>query len=1168
MEYLTEEQNSVIEVIGLGTKRPVKINTHESKFVILQNLSKIEWTQKVLEFQDLIYLQHELKTIDESDNNYFKVFLFDKTKNSAFSYVQTEYLKGQFENKLNLNFSSHREISEYILQLTFSQQVDLWREIKPQTHDEYLKNMRTRYLHTVNPLDIVLISSEFDFVNGVNYLISLLGKGPFRVALEEQNKDQLNKKFIVNEGYKQRALQLLVYLQQSNLILFSIGTYLKLKKEISNKYKKSTNTGLLTPAIINSPNCKKAVSDLLEYVISSEINADAREASIYSAWFLMSTTISDIGDLSTEIIETATLFKTRHYKWFNAFIKVFSLDARYKDIPFPSPRRISKNSLASKAKTRSLDWARESIPHLIDWINLFEEFNLKRYVTYSTGLYVNSKYILDYLSSLEDPPLPNQLSGNLHIRSVELNKKSQTIRDFLDAWIISTGPNKDNNLDNSSKCTIMNYWRNVMDYFCSENLIKLSKDPSIKEQLLTSNPIAEIDCNWKIDKSYRTHRKAMKQNYIDMAKEIILSPDENDDPTFEWVRNHNLSKYDWIELPGDTIHDWKWRKETNNKVVYWQPSRAILLYMMLVIPLRTFQARWLDSGIADEYFWENGGYKKNTRKFAKKGRKLGVFQPLDNQFLGNDDELGIYVSTNKTQIWNPEDFSGYSIPWPDNHLYEILEIQRKWIDLISEITHTEEVSLDSVDLNVQPKIIDLLPKFYPLFRDLASAAGNNLPISKSKLLRLWAALSKELEDRCKRKNVNVQFVKDSDKNKDKDYLPIFDLHSLRVSGITNLSLRGIPINIISKSIAGHSSIAMTLHYEKQDPVEIRRQLTTYLSNQSEILKSVEFNEILESLDGKNNLSQSEIKSQIGEDWFNKFLISQPYASETALNALLAANKQFSINIDGICPATLCDEGDENGGPVRGGPYSCGNCRFFITGTAFLYGQAHKCNLLMYEIKGYADELVEWRKKVRKFEHGQTNYEKGVSRIAEIEAKLDTLVSDWWGRYKLLNATLETQNNKNNDHDLIVVKEKSEFQGVKLITSKSNKLELLKELSLSTELLEVDFGSKGPEIELREVLNVILSKYGISPFLVGLPNETSLHLTNVIAESIVTIFQLNNHNNKTLAFENIQNLIEQTNEPELAINPNVKKQLTTLAEKFKSIKTNLNGNSNYLLKLRQ
>lgn len=1165
MEYLTEENSSVVEIIGLGTKRPVKINTHESKFVVLQSLSKSEWIQKVIEFQELIYQQHESKMIAESDNNYFKIFLFDKKKNSAFSYVQTEYLKKQLENKLNLNFTNHREISDYILQLTFSQQIDLWREIRPQNHNEYIQYMRTRYTNTVNPLDIELISSEFDFVTGVDFLISLLGKGPFKVASEEQSNDQINRKFIISEGYKQRALQLLVYLQQSNLILFSIGTYLKLKKEITDKYKKATNTGLLTPAIINSPNCNKAVSDLLEYVLSNEINSDARESSIYCAWFLMSTTISDIGDLSTEIIEKATLYKTRHYKWFNEFIKVFSSDSRYKDTPFPSPRRISKNSKASNAKTRSLDWARKSIPHQIDWINLFEDYNSRKYVTYTSGLYTNSGYVLEYLSSLENPPKPNQLSGNLHIRNIEPNEKSQTIRDFLDAWIITTGPRKGDNLDNSTKCTIMNYWRNVMEYFCGENLKKVSNDPSIKDSFLTSNPISEIDCTWKIDKSYRTHRKSMKQNFIDIAKEIILSPDENGNPTFEWVRNHNLSKYDWIELPGKTLHDWKWREVKNERVLYWQPSRAILMYLMLVVPLRTFQARWMDSGIADEYYWEKGSYKKNKRKFAKKGRKLGVIQPLVDQFLGSENEPGIYVSTNKTQIWNPEDFTGYVIPWPDMHLYDTLEIQRDWIDLVSELTHTEEVSLDSVDLNVQPKIIDLLPKFYPLFRDLSSAAGNNLPISKSKIYRLWAALCKELEDRCKTNNINVQFVKDADKNKDKDYIPIFDLHSLRVTGITNLSLRGVPFNIISKHIAGHASIAMTLHYEKQDPIEIRRQLTTFISNQTDIFKSTQFNDILESLDGKTNLSQSEVISLIGPKWFNRFLISQPFSNETSLNALLAANRQFSINVDGICPATLCDEGDENGGPVRGGPYSCGNCRFFITGTAFLYGQAHKCNLLMYEIKAYADELVEWRKKVRKFKQGQTDYEKGTSRIAEIEAKLDALVSDWWGRYKLLNASLESIGNKNNYDVLNAVKDISEIENLKLITSRSNKLELLKELSLSTELLEVDFGAKGPQIELREILNVILSKHGISPFLVGLSDETSLHLTNVIAESIVTIFQINNHNNKALAYENIQNLLEQTNESELAINPNVKKQLITLADKFKSISTNLYGNLNPLLK---
>jgi hypothetical protein len=1165
MEYLTQDKSCIKEIVGLGTQKPIKINTHESKFVALQDLSKEEWIQTIRKFQELIYINHELKISAESDSKLFKIFLYDTKHNSAFSYIQTDYLKKQFEKQLKLSVNNYREIISYLEKLTLSEQIDLWRKIKPQSHEEYQQSMRARYISSVNPLDITLISKEFDFVNGVNYLISLLSKGPYKIVSKNETFNLNDCKFITNEGYKQRALQLLVYLQQSGLILFSIGTYIKLKAEISAQYSKITNTGLITPAIINSPNCKEAISILLESATSNEKSSDDRDSSILSAWFLMSTTINDVGDLSTELIETATAFKTRHYKWFQVFINVFSNDPRYKDIPFPSPRRISKNSKNSKAKSRSLDWARVDLPHLKDWIDLFEEYNKKRYVTYSTSLYVNSSYILDYLALLDSPPGPNVLNGNLHIRKVDSDIASFTIREFLDDWIITTGPSKGNNLDSSTKCNVMNYWRNVMDYFCGENIKKLSGNPAIHRNLLTSNPISELDCVWKVDKNYRTHRKSMKQNFVDMAKNILLSPDENGKPTFEWVRNHNVSKFDWVELPTTPLREWEWCEVQAGITKYWQPSRALLLYLMLELPVRSFQARWMDSGIADEFYWENGEYIKNTRTFARKGRKMGAFQPLSEDGLGNGNELGLYVSTNKTQIWNPEDFRGYIIPWANQHLYDNLQIQREWIDLVSEITHTDEVSLEDVNLDVQPMIIDLLPKFYPLFRDLSSAAGNNLPISKSKLSRLWVALCKELEDRCNKNNIDVKFTKKATNNSGKEYLAIYDLHSLRVSGITNLTLRGVPIHLISKYIAGHASIAMTLHYEKQDPIEVRKRLNTFLSNQSDFISGNEFKNVLDLIDGKSNLTPNEVKSLVGEQWFNRFLISQSATSETALNALMAANKQLSINIDGICPAARCSEGDEDGGPVRGGPYKCGNCRFFVTGTAFLYGQAHKCNLIMYEIKGYADELIKWRKTIRQFELGQTNYETSANRIAELEDKLEAIVSDWWGRYKLLNASLESLETQKNDNSPNTANQVSDKDSIKLITNKTNKVELLKELALSTELLEVDFGFKGPEVELREVLNVILSKHGISPFLVGLPNKYSLYVTNLMAESIVSIFELNNKNNKTLAYEKMQELIEQSDDANISIDSKVKNQLQALVTKFESIKTSIKNNSNELIK---
>lgn len=1151
MNYVTQDQSCIKEFQGLGTKRLVKMNTHESKFVLLKDMPHEEWIEIVTSFQMYIYSQHDLKSFNESDSTLFKIFTYDKHFNSAFTYIQTDYLKEQFRLKFDVEYKSYREILENIQKKSLEEQYLLWQMIKPTTHAEYLNAMRTRYLDSVNTLDITNMSKELKFKEGVEYLVSLLGGAPSSRRNKKFSSKLSADKFILGEGYKQRALQLLVYLQQSNLLLFSIGTYIRLKQEISERYRKSTNTGLITTAILNTPNGNEAVKGLLKSALNYETVEDDRDSSILSAWFLMSTTIEDIGDLSTEIIEESTEYKTRHYKWFQAFINNFQNDERYKHITFPSPRRISKNTKGKYAKARSLDWAKRDFPHLNSWVNLFEKFNGKQYVTYATTINVNAAYILTYLSKLEIPPEPNDLVGNVHIRNVELNNKHFTFRDFIDAWVINTGPSKGNSLDNSTKIGVMRYWLNVMQDLCEENIKLLAKSRQNSKNLITVNPISEIDCKWKVNKKTQTSRNAIRQDHIEIAKDILLSRDENGKPTFAWAMNNPASKFDYVIFPEHSEIDWKWKKNENGQVKYWQPSRAILLYLMLVIPLRSHQARWLDSGIADEFYWEDGKYIRNKRKFATKGRKLGVIQPLEKNYLIEEDLPGIYITTNKTQIWNPEDFKGYTIPWSENEVYEILEIQRNWIDLVSRYFHTTSVALDDVSLDIQPKIVELLPKFFPLFRDLSSAKGNNLPVSKSKLYKLWVNLCRQVETHLEAKNVYIKFTKPSTLNSDKEFLPIFDLHSLRVSGVTNLNLQGVPFHIISKFIVGHASIAMTMHYEKMSPIELRKTLATYLSKSKSTLSSDSFKDVLDLLDGNSDLSPHNVKELVGEDWFNRFLISNKESTESAINAVMAANGQLTINVDGICPGAKCSEGDHNGGPVKGGPNSCGNCRFFVTGTAFLYGQAHKCNLLMYQIKSYSDELLIHKKKLREYEIGHTGYEQSFSRICEIENRLEGMVSDWWGRYQLLQLSLKSleQASTSATSTSKVAQINPEF---KIITSKTNKISLLSELVLSTELLEVDTENKGPQLELKEVLNVILSKYNITPFLVGLPSEHTLKITNLMAASMVMIFEENSKNNKTMAYEKMQAIIDGEHDQNSKDDQRTKYQLMELTKKFRAV----------------
>ncbi len=74
--------------------------------------------------------------------------------------------------------------------------------------------------------------------------------------------------------------------------------------------------------------------------------------------------------------------------------------------------------------------------------------------------------------------------------------------------------------------------------------------------------------------------------------DILLNPDKDGNPTYSWVRDY--LKYDWFE--------WSDPK-TGRKQNVWCPSRSACLALLLTLPIRQKQARWLDRGLLDQYIW-------------------------------------------------------------------------------------------------------------------------------------------------------------------------------------------------------------------------------------------------------------------------------------------------------------------------------------------------------------------------------------------------------------------------------------------------------------------------------------------------------------------------------------------------------------------------------------
>ncbi|MDL2404013.1 hypothetical protein [Rhizobium mayense] len=162
---------------------------------------------------------------------------------------------------------------------------------------------------------------------------------------------------------------------------------------------------------------------------------------------------------------------------------------------------------------------------------------------------------------------------------------------------------------------------------------------------------------------------------------------------------------------------------------------------------------------------------------------------------------------------------------------------------------------------------------------------------------------------------------------------IYNSHGLRVRGISNLHRSGVPIELISKMVAGHASIIMTLYYTVYEPWHIHDMLTkAAVETQARVAR--EFMEAFRSfsIDEARNSSAT-----VDDDTVR-------YAKEKSDPALYC-------NVDiGFCleDGRRCDEG---GPPIRrskgqsgdktkhsavpGGDRNCVMCRFFVSGPPWI-----------------------------------------------------------------------------------------------------------------------------------------------------------------------------------------------------------------------------------------
>lgn len=545
---------------------------------------------------------------------------------------------------------------------------------------------------------------------------------------------------------------------------------------------------------------------------------------------------------------------------------------------------------------------------------------------------------------------------------------------------------------------------------------------------------------FKSNKRNSTHRYPIESLHLDIIKEVLFEFDNEGRPTFSWVKSY----YSKIDQNTNNSRTRDVFIDNHGNTVWW-PGTAVCLGFLLEVPLRGFQARWLDQGNLDDSIYNSTTKKyspnknqvgikypdgsSHQKKFEKFGGRSGVLQGQNLSFMSsNEDEdegsriaPAIFVNTNKTSISDNRFDQGYYIPWPCEEgtdlpywlLNYMVEFNKRYDPTPTPINMAFEQEKKRVNKSVysptkDSEAINSHPWVTPLFRDITrhpdysvksdfsfDGDGNVVipPVSQQKLYSLFSAVIEEAERRLIERNYPPEIASMRHANGDIKY----DIHTLRVTGVSRLIALGVPIEVV-RDVVGHAVETMTYYYTIIDQLKILDHLKKG--------KKIELDRLSKE---QQAIMNSLIFANVGAD---------PQAA-VSYGGWVERN-------GGVCPSALCEEGglpdmDEDGNimrfnPVPGGPFRCGNCRHWLTGPKYLVEQVHYADLLMKKlIDSHRDRCDLYERLTDVEVLIEDNPSQGIlsehstlqSEIHQLTEQIACLWMEWRNRYYLLEQSIES-----------------------------------------------------------------------------------------------------------------------------------------------------------------
>lgn len=421
-------------------------------------------------------------------------------------------------------------------------------------------------------------------------------------------------------------------------------------------------------------------------------------------------------------------------------------------------------------------------------------------------------------------------------------------------------------------------------------------------------------------------------------------------------------------------------------VEMWSPVRWVALLIKLILPLRTFQVRMLDSGESDTWKYVNKGWTINehalrdgteSKPVGRGVLRRSISNALQSEHWGQPfgpDTL-IYINTNKTaDAAKTGSRKGYVFPWPSagplhGDPFTWFQKLRAWQEKYNPITRrTKWSELDGRHIKAKSKAA--LAGFADacfLFRCPEAKAGEqHLPLASGILDTPWRAVLLEFQQRLGRRGEShadgspIRLVSSTTDAVD------FPLHSLRVSLLTALARDGqVPFPILAK-VAGHSRLLMAIYYFKPGSDYMRRVMHEGFqrleankdSSIVHFLKTSQYDRLVEDVIANDMTSLlASIKRSPADrnpaGWM-------PLHIGICLVGGNASPSQDKTGVGG-CYNGGPNEGSSTSrrhGPVPGGARNCPRCRWLATRPEHLPPLVALFNTIMYHFDEARDACVD------------------------------------------------------------------------------------------------------------------------------------------------------------------------------------------------------------------